>query len=258
MNALSGSVVGVCVLVLGLSACAPAPLTVRSYAPYTSGLVSVHEATRYRDGQLLYSKHTTRRFVGFKNLNGERVLHFHFRAELHGATGQRAKTAYSMFQRVTDDRSFTRAVQADGAALELLNPDFIDLRAPLKAGGSWKFRWDAMSLRAADGKPVPLHYRARIAAVGVEVDVAGDRLERCVKVAMLAVAAGPVTIKCRNGHALPSNVAGRYTFVMCPRVGVVLESATERAVLRGSEPPALCREYRSSSKMVELRHPADR
>jgi len=164
------------------------------------------------------------------------------------------------FQRVDAEGEVSlgyRTTEINGRAIDdlmMLDPPYIDLKAPLTLGSRWEFqarRW----VSRPKSEEVMFLFRKTVQAKELSVVVPAGRYERCIRVVTEGVSERTFSISC-GGASRERHILKDFYVYYCPGAGNVREYFYERYGDPGRPDPACPTVQEQSRVTAHLRAPA--
>lgn len=233
---------------VGLLACSPAPASDGLTSPLDFQLpegdemhLSVVETV---DGRLEGRGVLSVKRVAPGPLPGtdQLVARFDMNMTYEPVDGKNLEVASIGFQRVDAEGEVTLGLQTtvvNGQPvddLELTEPPYFDLKAPLALGSRWEFRSQRHISRPNSQKAI-FHFRKTVQAKELTVVVPAGRFERCIRVVTEGVTEKAFPMTCGDSTRARRVLKDIHVYY-CPGVGNLLEYVYERYGDPGRPDPA--------------------
>ncbi len=235
-------------LTVGLLACSPASVTDDLTSPLDFQLpdgvemhLSVAETVDGRlEGQGVISgkRLTPGPFPG----TGDTVARFDMSMTWEPVNGKRLQTGSIGYQRIDASAEVTlglRITEVNGRPdddLELTEPPYVDLQAPLTLGSSWEFRSPRHISRPKPQRTM-FHFRLTVQAKELTVVVPAGRFERCLRIVTEGFSEQKFPLTCGDSTRA-RRVLKDFHVYFCPGAGNLLEYVYERYGDPGRPDPA--------------------
>ncbi len=173
---------------------------------------------------------------------GELVARFDMTMTYEPVDGNKLEVASIGYQRVDAGGEVTLGLQTTEVNgqpvddLELADPPYYDLKAPLTLGSHWEFR-SQRHISRPESQRTMFHFRKRVQAKELTVVVPAGRFERCLRIVNEGVSEKAFPMTCGDSTR-PRRVLKDFHVYYCPGAGNLLEYVYERYGDPGHPDPA--------------------